>query len=573
MDENNNKTIIKAEIADSSKEKTAKSALNLLFRKYISPNGVINETNGREWLALQRFINPEGTEYAFQKNDNNKHLVLLNDLLSRYEQDNSSHFETEFNEQIKLFANAFNKLAADYANACDLRDDKNKEKINSLSKKLVNEIFSPIGLLEHLHRLPEYNRVSNYKFITNPLSEETLEDLKLVFEGLDMESLKDNSYDLNVWTAVSFFNDFLKISYNDNDYYKNLIGEFINDSLNMLNEKKSVEERINSASNFHCAIDTCLRAFAESPETNLSDDNLKEIELIRNYMQKLVDGFKFADNEKKEEHLSRLIDIFKNLPRQYSRTMNKDKKNSFEVNKKYSLVKNIDCQLKEEFGIPLNLLLKIQDIENYKTSQSQDHVETKSTDQILEDLLEWKKNNLSESDKEQKTQEVSALCSFLSENYFDYYHDNEIKINRLIDIFVYLDTDDLVNSVGLEKGMAKIAKFTKIFNDCMAPTNKTGIFNFYGEIKFFNKELEKAIDEKNYSRLEIICHRLKKIFEIIISLGKNKDAIDGVKKPLLNKRKEALKQACIDLRNQLDANLEKSKGKSSPKNEVDKSEI
>ena len=589
MDKNNIEFIIDDETTDDSskKEEMAKFALERLFSEYILSD---NNIRRRKFLALKRFTNPnEYTKYVFQYEntrmffsnkddfqyeDDNKHLILLNDLLSKNEQDKYSHFETELNEQIKLFANAFNKLAADYANACDLGDDEKKNKINSLSKKLVDEIFSKIGFLRlRLAGSYDWVRRSNYKFRTNPLSKETLEDLNFVFEGLDMESLKNNSYDLNVWTAVSFFNDFLKISYNDNDYDKNLIGEFINDFLNMLNGEKSVEERINSANKFYRAIDTCLREFSESPETNLSDDNLKEIELIRNYMQKLVDEFKFADNEKKEEHLSRLIDIFKNLPRQYSRTINKDKKNSFEANKKYSLVKNIDRQLEEEFGMPLNLLLKIQDIENYRNSKSQDYVEAKSTDYVLEDLVNAKKENLSELDKKQKMQEVSSLRSFLSENYFDYYHANEMKINRLIDIFVYLDTNDLVNNIGLEKGMAKIAEFTKIFNDCIAYTNNSCIVNVYDEIKFFNKELEKAIDEKNYSSLEIICHRLKKIFELIISLGKNKDAIDGAKKPLLNKIKETLKRACIDLREQLDSNLKKSKDKSNLKNEVGKSEI
>jgi len=550
MDKNNAKNIIMGQITDdASKEKSAKSALNLLFKKYISRDGDVTG-KAREFIALLRITNPKGVQYVFQNSDNNKHLILLNDLLSKYEQDNYSHFGTEFHEQIKLFANAFNKLAVDYLNACNLKDDEKKKEITSSSSKLINEIFSKIGLFEFALS-EDIRNDSNYELVTEPLSKEILEDLSQIFGKLDISCFKNNLYDTNIFETVRFFTDFLEISRSDfnNGYAKDFISRSINDFLDILDKNKALEERIKSAYNFHRAIDICLIVFTK----NLSDGNLKEIELIRNYMQKLVNEFEFVDDEEKEEHLSKLLNVFKNLRRQYSKLNNI----SFGFNQKHSLVDNMKEELEKEFGVPLNLLLVSQDITSYKAD------DTLSNDDMLKKLVNKKKENLSESEKKEKANEVLSLSRFLSENHPGYHEGEEGKIESLIDIFVYLDIRDLRDSTKLEIGMAKITEFVKIFNDAVSKLKEPEDLkqDFLKGINFFSKGIQKAVNEKNYTDLEIYWYKFKSILKLIVTFGLSKDAKEEFQQPLLKARKSAFRSARNDLKKQLNDTLEKLKRK------------
>ena len=219
--------------------------------------------------------------------------------------------------------------------------------------------------------------------------------------------------------------------------------------------------------------------------------------------------------------------------------------------------------MEREYGMPLDLLLANQDLSYLEENESLDVVE--SDDNKLNGLIESKKEKLSDNEKTEKEKEVNDLSGFVLKNSPDYNDEQISKINLLAEIFVYLDEDDLVDSIGLEKGMIKIAEFVKIFNDSMSlankkieesekKTNSTDDTHIFKKINFFSDELQKASNAKNYKRSSIIWNRLKSIFKLVVTLGISKDAIEGVKQPLLNLRKNAFKQACKDLRNELKEN-------------------
>ena len=222
-------------------------------------------------------------------------------------------------EKNRLLSNAFFKLCFDYKYRYASGNDsqKNKARITALSKKLAMEIFQQIDQVIKIKK--SKNEEVDIDDLQFEISEEIRNDLGEVFQGLDIDNFKgDNLHaEVNMKDAY-FFNDFLKTLLEE-DNISSFMDDFFSANVGRLDKSEKEQhkkKRIDSAVKFSQTLNNCLDKYCSVNSNSLKEDNLKEIKAYSEYIHILAERLK-GNDEDKENNLSKLLNAFIELPKQF----------------------------------------------------------------------------------------------------------------------------------------------------------------------------------------------------------------------------------------------------------------